>query len=306
MDGTHQGIVVENLFLQAKLAEILRAAHARKVPLVVLKGLSYLDELYPELDRPVGDIDLLTAPEHISSAAHALEEAGFRWQFQNRGNHHCFVSDGPHPALTELHWDIFNRENPWFAFAKGLTAVDCLRRVRPREFGGVPAFALSFEDELSYACLHAVKEVFSEEKWLEDIRRMLIQRSENILWESWWEELDAKGLLPAIGLALHLATVTAPSDFSLPKSLRLLMASCDKTDTWKFFTELYRSGADLWQWRPAMFAALADGWRVRVSSLANAVSYWAKTHLRPTAENSKIYPFENQTHGEQNASFTAR
>jgi hypothetical protein len=64
------------LFLSATL--ILRAAEQRCIRPVVLKGLLFADSYYPEFDtRPMGDIDLVSAPGESQALHAALAQAGF-------------------------------------------------------------------------------------------------------------------------------------------------------------------------------------------------------------------------------------
>ena len=209
MNCISKQILVRNLQLQAELKRVLQTASKSNTDLLVLKGLSYFDEIYSDLTkRAPGDIDLLVKKNHLQKAASILQDLDYKLICKNRGNHYCFWRPNPGAIMIELHWDLFNRNNPWQNFSAGLRLDECWNNKRTRDFNGVTGWSLSKEDELTYACLHAIKEVFSDSKWLADIELMQAKWSGDVDWEIWWKKLSERQLVKPVLFVLKILEKT--------------------------------------------------------------------------------------------------
>jgi hypothetical protein len=106
---------------QVGLAELLRhvqteiVAHlsARGISVMVIKGSTFADSLYPDpVLRPFTDIDLLVPERDAASAREALTAAGLKREARIGSKHgdHYAEEKWSHPVLgrypVELHWDL--------------------------------------------------------------------------------------------------------------------------------------------------------------------------------------------------------
>jgi len=108
---------VSNLFAAEKRAAVVREAHAaladRGIEVALLKGISYVGDLYPDAGvRPMGDVDLLIRSGDMPRALECLARLGYRdgTPHGSTAIHHAaqlFRADG---GAIDLHRNI---EQPW-------------------------------------------------------------------------------------------------------------------------------------------------------------------------------------------------
>ncbi len=159
----------------AALAEFRRlAAHllAEQARFVLLKGMAYLLDLYPDPgERRLTDIDLLIRPQDAGRIARRLERSGFRGEtdghFPDNRRFEMWLP-GPSPCRFEFHWSLglphrarVDQEEVWErACAAVLEEIPCRR--------------LAIEDAILYHAMHAADHYFGPSlKWAIDLREML-------------------------------------------------------------------------------------------------------------------------------------
>ena len=70
-------IGIRNMFIQRKLFTLLDHFQAADIPVIVLKGLHFIHEIYPFGVRPIEDIDLLIRREDFVKADHLIKKMGY-------------------------------------------------------------------------------------------------------------------------------------------------------------------------------------------------------------------------------------
>ncbi len=101
MSGCHQA-VLQSYRLLFLTKYITRLLEQRKIPVVVLKGVSTA-AFYPVPElRKSGDIDILILKKDVSSACKVMREAGMRMDEEQRANHHIAFTTAEGIAI-ELH-----------------------------------------------------------------------------------------------------------------------------------------------------------------------------------------------------------
>lgn len=101
MSGCHQAVLQSYrlLFLTKYITQLLEK---RRIPVVVLKGISTA-AFYPVPElRKTGDIDVLILKKDVRSACRAMQEAGMRMDEEQRANHHIAFTTTEGIAI-ELH-----------------------------------------------------------------------------------------------------------------------------------------------------------------------------------------------------------
>jgi hypothetical protein len=94
-------------------SEIVADLNARGIPVMVIKGSTFADSLYPDaVLRPFTDIDLLVSERDAASAGEVLIAAGLKREARSGSKHGDRYAEEKwsHPVLgrypVELHWDL--------------------------------------------------------------------------------------------------------------------------------------------------------------------------------------------------------
>lgn len=145
--------------LRASL-ELLRRLHERGVRCVVLKGMLFSAEIYHDIRyKRMNDLDILVELDQIDTVIEIYRELGLFSTSELLGkapkvrsgqSHHLpsFVSrDGA--LLVGTHWGLIT---PLAGYTIDYDAI--WSRVRPIDFYGVPAWAMSHEDNLHHLAVH--------------------------------------------------------------------------------------------------------------------------------------------------------
>jgi hypothetical protein len=140
-------------------AAAIEALTADGVPVIALKGMQLLPEVYRSLAvRAMIDIDLLVPARKLDAAAAALRRIGYAPAFSYR------VSDDPIPYYAhhvppfrkagatriELHWHVVPPLSDRSVDVDGLW-----KRAVPARVAGVDVLVMSPEDLLLHVCVHA-------------------------------------------------------------------------------------------------------------------------------------------------------
>ncbi len=172
-----------NGMLMLSLAHILRAASALEVQPVLLKGALFADSYYPDVaTRPMGDIDLLAAPNQAARLHEALARAGFSRSAAHVVQAHAVAFENRQGVACDAH--AYLEMYPYARWSELAQQVS-LRRLR-----GVKASALKPNVMLAHLIEHVhghLPELGVALLWLVDIVFVLRRHR---------AELTAAGLRP--------------------------------------------------------------------------------------------------------------
>jgi hypothetical protein len=190
-DGLHQvarKTLVDNLALLRSLREATAALEEAGAEFVLLKGVSLLGFLYPQIDqRPMTDMDLLIREADWPAVADALQRRGCALPTPESekalGDHwynHLVEMPGTPPCSLEVHWNIESIErsriDPDVLFRD---AVPCVIEERAYR-------RLSDDHLLLHLAIHLAHHLEAPSlHWVEDIRRLLRSGALD------WERIDA-------------------------------------------------------------------------------------------------------------------
>ena len=143
---------------EEQLSKIIRAFNSEGIPLIVLKGLSFTQTLYPEPGlRPCSDIDLLVEPEFMKKSYKVFESLGYQrleQRFDLFREFHCeerFIhAQDKSKSLIDFHWGL----HPFASFKKDEKLEDLSRRAVRVSIGSLNFYTLSSVDTLIQAAVH--------------------------------------------------------------------------------------------------------------------------------------------------------
>jgi hypothetical protein len=193
------------------LKELLSAARAASIPLILLKGAATAWLAYPDPAlRPMRDLDILVQPADLPGLYAILDRMGFVTPLSQSS---LVISDKhlPHAELQrdgltvtlEVHTRLF--DSLWRP--RQPAAAEFFQRARPFEIEGQPALSLSLEDLLWHTWQHLV---------IEDIRLVgiadLLSLSQRYVAEIDWDLIRKRypGLLEALSV-IHFLTPLPPA-----------------------------------------------------------------------------------------------
>lgn len=182
--------ILQNMFLERELEEVLQAFNSASIPLILIKGPVLAHTIYPEAHlRTYHDIDTLIQPCHIDAARKLLTHMGYVFYNEYRAdafdeqrtgyNYSLKQDDIPFPVLIELHTAphsseigaLFQRDELW-KNAKTITLF------------GQQVKTMSPNDHLLYLCWHYRFHGFTRLLWLYDLVMMLRTYGDEIDWDA--------------------------------------------------------------------------------------------------------------------------
>ncbi len=169
-----------NLVICQQAGGILLALNRDGIPVIVLKGLSLAESIYPHIGmRPMADIDLLVRERDLALASRRLAESGYKLKPANSGR--LYVKDGGIPICVDLHIEIpYLKEEEIWATA------------RPIKINGGKAATLSIEQNIIYLCYHLVgRHGYPYKRWLEDIHLFITYYKKEIIWQELIKKIKA-------------------------------------------------------------------------------------------------------------------
>jgi hypothetical protein len=201
-----------NLVLINEFRVICEAFASAHIELMPLKGISFLNTLYPDLAmRHLTDIDLLTKGECLENAKKILENLGYEsipTTFHSRDRHfhavHCKEIKS-FKIVTELHWDIDFNDSPY-----RICIGDFWNRAAVMSSQGYKYYYLSVEDTIILNCFHLLRDkqehvTIISLKNLCDISELIKNTREAIRWDIIFERSMEYKILRLVLLALSLA-----------------------------------------------------------------------------------------------------
>jgi hypothetical protein len=130
-----------NIRTLSHFSKIGKALAARDIPILIFKG-AVMKALRSGLSRPMGDVDILIAPEHMATAVKTCIDLGYHDAMTGVSNAVDIVTESGDSAV-DIHKAIFEGGGNADAFHRGLFA-----RARKTEAFGVPVLMPSHEDLL--------------------------------------------------------------------------------------------------------------------------------------------------------------
>lgn len=175
-----------NLLLLTHAAEVLAALQAEGIPVIGLKGLYLLENVYKDIGvRAMNDLDILVRHEDIPHTIETLQRLSympstfFDGSAPNQDVKHVppmSLADG---TTIEAHWSLLEEDEPFAIDSRGLW-----QRARPARFAETDASALSVEDLILHLCIHAVYQHYLKIglRGMLDIALVLKNGAEHINW----------------------------------------------------------------------------------------------------------------------------
>jgi hypothetical protein len=201
-----------NLVLSNEFRTICEAFASANIELMPLKGISFLNNLYPDFAmRHLSDIDILTKKECLEKAKKILENSGYvsiPTTFHSRDRHfhaiHCKEIKS-FKIVTELHWDIDFNDSPY-----SIRIDDFWDRAAVFNVQGYTYYNLSVEDTIILNCFHLLRDQQEHAhiislKNLCDISELIKKYGEKIRWEAIVDRAKQYKIIRPVLLALTLA-----------------------------------------------------------------------------------------------------
>jgi hypothetical protein len=188
LDPRFLAVATGNIRMMHLLERIARRFNDADLPLMVLKGAALNLLLYREPhERPMSDLDLMVPAKLVSRAQEILEKCGcrpgaplVRDDFFPRYYYETEYSIGEiFPTRIDLHVRPFRplryaRLMPPAAFWEGAQTI---------AVGQATVLVPDDADMLIHLAVHAAVHGCSRGKWLDDVRRWLAERGEQLDWE---------------------------------------------------------------------------------------------------------------------------
>jgi hypothetical protein len=197
----HRKTLVDSLSAIGQLREVSRILAAERIEFLVLKGASYLADLYPDAGaRPLVDVDLLVRPEGTARLARRLVELGFQGAV---GEH--YPEDERFEMVRPGHESHCRFEFHWRLGVEGRMRLDqeaLWGAAETVSIDGDPYRRLGIHEAIVYHAGHAADHYFGPGlKWTLDLREMLR------VWRPSPDRLTRLAEAWGLKVALHLALV---------------------------------------------------------------------------------------------------
>ena len=258
----HRTTLIDSLSAMSQLREVAEVLRGEGVDYLLLKGASYLADLYPDVGaRALVDVDLLIRPEGTTRLAKKLLERGFAGEV---GAH--YPEDERFEMFRPKRDGFCRFEFHWRLGGQGRARVDqeaLWRGAAAIALDGLACRRLGVHEAIVYHAGHAVDHYLGPSlKWTIDLREMLRQ------WQPSPDRLarlaSEWGLRTSLHLALlHLDRIfpgEAPKELlraTAPGAVRRMGLSMARSDE---PAEMFRAGdgGGRWLLRPLLMDAPGD------------------------------------------------
>jgi len=196
--GVYRHAWYRNQVLLRGAGSLVRALQQVDVDVMALKGAA-VAALYPGglATRPMNDVDLLVAPDHVERAVDVLQAQGF-------------AMDGEFPfavARRIRHAVPFRRDGleidlHWHLLAQGGDDRDVWRRARASTLAGTELLVPAPEDQLLHTCVHGLGFFPAPVRWVADAV-LIIRSDEGVEWDILVEQARARDVTVAMAHALR-------------------------------------------------------------------------------------------------------
>lgn len=160
-----------NTVMAENFKKVLISLRDKNIPVILLKGITFfiLSKDQSSFDRQMGDIDILVRQNDLERTKQILIAEGYSFVHGNMANAEVYGIFEPIEMYIDLHVSLTNPSSPTQKNVYLPDENSLWRRAKMIDFGDSGALTLSNEDTLIYLCFHALKERFSDDKWLKDI-----------------------------------------------------------------------------------------------------------------------------------------
>jgi hypothetical protein len=231
-----------NLKILNNMGKILNAFHEKEIPVIGLKGIYLVENIYYSIGlRTFVDLDLLVPKIKLHSTIECLENLGFQLityfnlKDINRDIKHVPPMVNTNGLVVEIHWTILEEDEPFTIDADGLWA-----RAIPAQIAGVDVLALGYEDLILHLCVHMAYQHHLQAglRNLFDIYAVIKKHPDDIDWDllveiakSWGAErviwISFKLLEEILGLKLPIDIFDKLLQQQIPPEiLRIAKAQC--------------------------------------------------------------------------------
>ncbi len=166
LERAHRKTALDTLAALADFRAIGRIFDHGRIPFVLLKGSSYLFDLYNDPgQRPLTDIDLLIRPSDVLQIYRRLKGAGYTTlQWDDEYRRFEVVAPGQGRCSFEVHW--------WLGLTeRDIDQEEVWTRSRAAVLEEIPCRRLAPEDALLYHVAHQADHFFAPSlKWAIDLR----------------------------------------------------------------------------------------------------------------------------------------
>ncbi len=216
---TARKTLVDNLILLKALLDIASALTEEGTGFVLLKGVSLLGFLYPEIQqRPMTDLDLLIREKDWPKVAETLRQRGYRLpsgeeeRFNQEVWYHQLVETPGTPSCNvEFHWNLESVER------SRIDPDELIRDAVSCEIEGERFLRLCDDHLLLHLAVHlAHHHPDPSLHWVEDLRRILARG--NLDWEAIGKTAGAWGVRNCLAYSLEYVERIFPG--SLPEAAR--------------------------------------------------------------------------------------
>lgn len=168
-----------NLFLTAKLLEIVHLLSDSEIPVLPFKGPTLAMRAYGNLSlRQFVDLDILVQPKHFDEAIKKLTENGYktvgevprlkRKSFFFMSKKDIGLADEHLRVRIELHWKLSGAH-----FALPFELNGLWDRLENQNLGGVQIKTTPFADLFIYLCLHGSRHGWERLAWICDLNELI-------------------------------------------------------------------------------------------------------------------------------------
>ncbi len=187
---------------------ILAKLSASDIPVIVLKGLYLVEEIYQNAAlRSMSDLDFLLRKNDIPSAINCLEELGyhantyFNPEDENADLKHVPPFIKGEGLFIEIHWTILEENEPFDIDTGGLW-----ERAQPAKILGFDVLSLSLEDLLLHLSIHFTyqHQMIYGLRGLHDIALVLERNNDRVNWRNLVVRANEWGCGRVISLTLHM------------------------------------------------------------------------------------------------------
>jgi len=187
---------------------ILAKLTASDIPVIVLKGLYLVEEIYQNAAlRSMSDLDFLVKKSDIPRAIICLKELGyhattyFNAEDENTDLKHVPPFTRGDGLFVELHWTILEEDEPFTIDTAGLW-----ERAQPAKILGLDVLSLSLEDLLLHLSIHFTyqHQMIYGLRGLYDIYLVLERNEDQVNWGTLVGRAKEWGCGRVVSLTLHM------------------------------------------------------------------------------------------------------
>jgi putative nucleotidyltransferase-like protein len=226
-----------------ELSFLLDRFEREKIPLIILKGGALGTTIYPDVAlRPMGDLDLLIAPDAVERATLALIEQGYvayaemAHRFANRFSvAQAFFRKGSRPSQIDLHWHAFT--TPYYF--ERIPIEWFRRRTMEISINHRRAFAFSPTAQLLHLSAHYLMHSYRRLIWSYDLALLISRYDGQIDWKDISDSAAEFGLSQVLyealsevrerwGVTIPAASYELLRTIQMPWRGRMIFAAANK------------------------------------------------------------------------------